>query len=678
MEVAMTDRKTSSRQQFLEASASSQNLDGGKQTSKTGKTYGHCLRLGVSKSGTTVKRNKSAKSKGHDQIQVWVPGSLTNRVIERLQTLGLYKKPLSGKKHEIRCPWASEHTGGIDSGAAYFEPDQSHLAGGFKCMDGHCTDRHLGDLLKHLCLEMADARQLPTIRALPGKLNAIVDAAEQVLAQSERIFQRGGAIVVVVNDPSRCDLRVQELSESDLVRQLATSITWERPGRNSDTFVITDPPAKYVSNLFNATSFKYLPPLLGIARQPYLRKDGSLVHRPEYDQVTMMFGTFNPADFSVPERPTPSDVQAARSLLESLLEEFAFQSDVDEASALSAILTAAIRPSLPVAPAFHVRAHTAGSGKSFLCELIAIFATEQPSAPAAYPSDNDECRKFLLAELLRAPAVITFDNLTSDLLAHRSLCTALTSEFLSDRVLGVSKTAAVSTRTLFLSSGNNVGPIRDMTRRTVTINLDPGCESPATRSFKRPNLIQEVRADRARYVSAALTLILAHIQSGQVNQATKPLAGFHVWTSWCVEPLLSLGYPDPVSAVVAAIAEDPDRELLGRFLDLWQEHFGSAPAMVREVAEKVGSGQESYVDLKEVIKEIAWDRGDINRRKLGWWIKRHEGRVVGGKRFRRSNSGASAEKWRVEVLEVLEVSSDSLGKTAMNDSADYRRMSRGG
>ena len=39
--------------------------------------------------------------------------------------------------------------------------------------------------------------------------------------------------------------------------------------------------------------------------------------------------------------------------------------------ALAAILTAAVRPSLPHAPLFHVTAHQPGAGKSYLCELIA-------------------------------------------------------------------------------------------------------------------------------------------------------------------------------------------------------------------------------------------------------------------------------------------------------------------
>lgn len=65
-----------------------------------------------------------------------------------------------------------------------------------------------------------------------------------------------------------------------------------------------------------------------------------------------------------------------------------------------------------LAPMYHVRAHAPGSGKSYLYELITAFATPQKGTPTVFPTDDDECRKLLLTELLRAPAVIEFDNLT--------------------------------------------------------------------------------------------------------------------------------------------------------------------------------------------------------------------------------------------------------------------------
>lgn len=74
------------------------------------------------------------------------------------------------------------------------------------------------------------------------------------------------------------------------------------------------------------------------------------------------------------------------------------------------------------------------------------------------------------------------------------------------RILGVSKTATVGTRSLFLSSGNNVQPIKDMARRCITVSLDPQVETPATRQFSSDPLAA-VRGYRESYVSLALTVI---------------------------------------------------------------------------------------------------------------------------------------------------------------------------
>jgi hypothetical protein len=325
------------------------------------------------------------------------------------------------------------------------------------------------------------------------------------------------------------------------------------------------------------------------------------------------------------------------------------------------MLSAAVRPSLAHAPMFHVRAPVVGSGKSYLCELITAFASPQRGTPTTFPSDDEECRKMLLAELLRAPAVVQFDNLTSDLIAFKSLCTVLTSEFISGRILGVSKTATVGTRVLFLSSGNNVGPVQDMTRRCLTIRLNPGCETPAARTFQRPDLVREVLRERGRYVSAALTIVQAWIAAGRPRTSCKALAGYGDWSDLCRQPLLWLYCPDPAVSVFEAMAEDPDRETLRRLLKTWQAAFGKTPAMVREAVKHSAVSPKGHEELGEVLRDIAEERGEINRRKLGWWIKRHAGRIVDGRRFVRSSGSRSAEAWQVEVVEsVLPVSSVSI------------------
>ena len=417
--------------------------------------------------------------------------------------------------------------------------------------------------------------------------------------------------------------------------------------------------------LFDSTSYPHLPVLNGLARQPYLRPDGSLMTAAGYDSATGLFGVFDAREFSVPDMPTRAQAEVALALLKDLLGEFSFANASDLAAALTAILTATIRPSLAHAPMFHARAHMVGSGKSYLCELVTAFATPQRGTPTTFPADDEECRKMLLAELLRAPAVVEFDNLTGDLLAHKSLCMVLTSEFMSGRILGVSKTATVSTRTLFLSSGNNVGPVQDMTRRCISIHLDPGCETPAARSFKRPDLVQEVLRERGRYVSAALTIVRAWIVAGRPKTACKSLAGYGDWSDLCRQPLLWLNCADPSVSVFEAMSEDPDRETLGRLLTAWQSVFGRMPAMVRDAVKQALVIHDEHIELREVLYDIADERGEINRRKLGWWIRRHGGRIVDGRRFVRASGNRSAEAWQVEVMEsVSPVSSVSVPTAA--------------
>jgi len=221
---------------------------------------------------------------------------------------------------------------------------------------------------------------------------------------------------------------------------------------------------------------------------------------------------------------------------------------------------------------------------------------------------------------------------------------------MSGRILGVSKTATVNTRALFLSSGNNVGPVQDMVRRCITIHLDPGCEVPAARSFARPNLVRDVLHERGRYVSAALTIIRAWVVAGRPKSACKALAGFGDWSDLCRQPLLWLGLEDPTESVFLAMSEDPDRETLGRILAAWQGVFGTKAAMVREAVNSNSEFNEAHVELQEVLRDIADERGQINRRRLGWWIKRHAGRIVNGLRFVRGIGRRSAETWQVEPV----------------------------
>jgi hypothetical protein len=491
-----------------------------------------------------------------------------------------------------------------------------------------------------------------------GELPRICDVAEMELATTLRQYQRGGIMVTITTDPGTLETSVKPLSLPSLTRVLAGLAVWQRYDKRSEEWVVCDPPEKHARVLHDATVYPHLPVLNGIARQPYLRADGSLMLNAGYDGATGMFGAFNAQLFKVHATPTRLQAEQALGELTELLSEFAFKTEHDQAAALASILTAVVRPSLSLAPMIHVKAPSIASGKSYLCELLTAFATPQKGTPHSFPADDEECRKMLLAELLMAPAVIEFDNLTSDLIPHKALCTALTSEFISGRILGQSKTAEVGTRALFLSSGNNVDPVRDMTRRVITISLDPACETPAARDFtKQP--VADVRNNRGHYVSLVLTIVRAWHCAERPQSDCKAIANYGDWSGYCRQSLLWLGLPDPAKCIFEAMCDDPSRELVGDFLKAWYTRFGKTSALVKDVinAALVRGINFNHANdaLLEAITDIAGERdGSINRKRLGWWIKRHAGQVVNGLRFVQDKSVSSnIAKWKVEsVLSV--------------------------
>jgi hypothetical protein len=582
------------------------------------------------------------------QCDVYQPRASENAVLVALRQRGLYKAPLGSGKHDITCPWVNEHTDAIDNGAAYFEPAPLYPLGGFKCQHAHGATKHVGALLEFVEVSSIQAKNKASIVVEAGELDAIVDAAERELANGGRHYQRGGLIVTVATDPGTSETRIKPVTPNGLTRALAANAIWQKFDARKDDYVVTDPPTRHVSVLFDSDAYAHLPVLRGIARQPYLRPDGSLMTTAGYDAATRMYGVFNELGYRVPASPSKADAKRALQELLPLLDEFSFAAPHDRSAALSMLLTAAIRPSLSAAPMGHIRAPQIASGKSYLSALFAAFAGPAKPSAYAFPPSEEECAKLLLSALMESPPVVVFDNLTSDLIAHKSLCSALTEEYITGRVLGVSKTATVPTNTLFLSSGNNVDAVNDMTRRVLTINLDPACETPATRTFKGDPLAR-VRAHRERFVTLVLIIVRAYIVAGSPDQGLRPLNSYGEWSRLARSPLVWLGQPDPATAVFSRMAVDPDREALGRMLTSWRAVFGSSPTPVRDVlASQHNFGAAARAEeLIEVAREVAELRGEINANRLGNWIARHEGRIVDGVRFVRDTNCGGSARWCV-------------------------------
>ncbi len=583
----------------------------------------------------------------NDADEVFTPKAAENPVVAALKARGLYKTPLGSGKHDVTCPWVHEHTDRLDTGAAYFEPDDVYPVGGFCCQHSHRDKYRTREFLDFLGVPNAEARHMPVIRVVAGDLHRVVSAAEMELAARGRHYQAGGLIVSVSTDPTSGDPAIVPISASALTRELSITATWEKFDGRSHDWVRCDPPQRHTGVLFDAQHYAYLPALTGLARQPFFREsDGAIVSQPGYDKSSKRFGVFDPKLFPLGET-TAEAARAALTLIRALLREFSFVGPTDEAAALSAIFTAVVRVSLAVAPAFHVRASVFGSGKSYLCEVIAAFTGPGLSEKVSYPTTSEEATKVVLSLLLKNPACVEFDDMDSDWLPHGVIKRMLTSEKVSDRILGVSKTATVSTRTLFLGSGNNVGPIRDMLRRVVTIHLDPRVETPATLTYSG-NPVATVRAHRGRYVMAVMTIIEAWRRAGKPRTDCENIVTYDgAWSDYCRHPLLWLGLPDPATALLEQVKHDPDADTLKGLMAAWTAVFGSTPTTVRRA---VTTAIEGHSDLLDAIREFpVEERGEINRSKLGWLLKKNANRIIGGFEFQQAVAD-SRTAWRVVAV----------------------------
>ena len=502
-----------------------------------------------------------------------------------------------------------------------------------------------------------------------GELDKIVDLCELELTDTGEYFHSSGQIVRVAFDPFLCEKFITPVTRAAITRSLDRRISWRRKNKNSDgpvQEVVIDPPTKYIALLHETETYPHLPHLIGIARQPFFRADKTLMNTTGYDAQTGYFGSFTESEFSIPENPTRQDAIAALNILSDLLEEFAFAAPCDKNAAIAAILTAATRISISTAPMFHVSAHQIATGKSYLTSIFSSFASSTSPSPLAFPTSEEECQKTLIAALMRSPPTIVFDNLTNDILAFKSLCSATTEESLTGRILGASKVASVSTKTLLLSSGNNVGPIKDMSRRCLTIKLDPKVEIPTTRNFAKDPL-ELIRRNRAYYVSLALMIVRAWFVNDCPITKCKPLNSYGEWTKYVRQPLMWLGLSDPAERIFTQLTEDPDREQLGQLLLAWRGVFMDSYTSIREVVEKSGTIALGADELREVIGDLALERGEINRKRLGRWIARHQGQIVDGLRFVRGPSASGVERWRVMSVTMV---SGVLGVTNFSEITD--------
>jgi hypothetical protein len=403
----------------------------------------------------------------------------------------------------------------------------------------------------------------PRIALSKNNIEKIVNQAEAALVKADRgVYQRDGRIVSVerVKDfaADGVEVRVQRIGERDdyaLQEDLSSAAAFQKFDRRENKSMAADPPMAIVKTLQARRDRLQLPVLTGVLNAPTMRADGSLLTEPGYDSKTGLL--FEPLDETfqpIPQRPSPADARKALDKLNALIRDFPFVEDKHRAVALSAILTAPIRRSLPSAPAHAFTAPVAGTGKSKIVDTASIIATGAEAPATGAGKDEEELEKRLASSLLVADPIINIDNVARPI-GGDLLCQMLTQATVKPRILGKSKNPTCTTGTFVGLTGNNLVLVGDLTRRAIICRLDARMERPELRAFDF-DPVADAKKGRAEYVAAVLTILRAYHVAGRPNRP-KPLGSFEAWSELVRGALLWLGCADPVDTMEEIREADP-------------------------------------------------------------------------------------------------------------------------
>ena len=195
--------------------------------------------------------------------------------------------------------------------------------------------------------------------------------------------------------------RIVEKGDHALLEDLMIAAHFEKSDARSDSYVTCNPPMSIVKTLQQRLGALRFPILSGVINAPTLRPDGSILTKPGYDTATGLL--FDPRGVTFPtmsDRPSKADAESALALLDDLIGTFPFVELGDRAVALSAILTAIVRRSLPTAPLHGYTAPVAGSGKSKLVDVASMIASGTAASMISPGKTEEETEKRLGSQLL--------------------------------------------------------------------------------------------------------------------------------------------------------------------------------------------------------------------------------------------------------------------------------------
>ena len=211
---------------------------------------------------------------------------------------------------------------------------------------------------------------------------------------------------------------------------------------------------------------------------------------------------------------------------------FPWKNRASMVNALAAELTLVLRPALrcPV-PVFPIGSPIPRTGKTLLTSGLVCLITGAEVSTRALPYDDEEMQKALLAALRAGRGILIFDNAKAgEMIDLPSLAEFITTREHGGRILGHTKDVSFPNRAVLFLTGNNLLLSRELSFRSVPIELAPLDDKPEERRGL-PNLMAVLRKRRPAMLKFMQGMVQAWIRGGQPPGPHKTLPGFEEWVA---------------------------------------------------------------------------------------------------------------------------------------------------
>lgn len=325
------------------------------------------------------------------------------------------------------------------------------------------------------------------------------------------------------------------------------------------------PPRWVVDALAARGQWEGMRPIVGVIDSPILRPDGTVLARSGYDAVSRVLVHLDDSleGLDLSNAPTRAEAKAAAHELLGLVSDFPFATKADRAAWLAFVVTGFAREAYDGPTPLHlINAAVKGTGKTKLAKVAAIIISGREPGEAGYVCDSAEMAKRITSIALQGDRVVLLDNIEGPF-GDASTNRALTSTLWRERLLHKNEQPALPLRWLPVGTANNADVADDMTRRVVPIRLLAQVEKPEERTgFQIADLEGHTRANRAKYVKAALTILRAFIVAGRPQANLERLGSFEGWRDLVAGAVLFAYGTDPLLSRKSASSSVRDARLV--------------------------------------------------------------------------------------------------------------------